>query len=70
MPVRAVSYWAFKCRANPLYFIKYENVPDVLKDELEVNGALPCDGSGEPGPWCEDCRFGMSEGYDSIDEII
>jgi hypothetical protein len=70
MPVRAVSYWAFKCLANPLYFIKREDGAVALKDEIDVNGALPCGGSGSTGPWCDDCRFGRSDGYASINEII
>lgn len=70
MPVRAQSYWVFKCQADPQYFITWVDVPERLKDELEKNNGLPCEGSGKPGNWCVNCRFGNFDAYDTIEEIV
>ena len=61
MTIRATATWLYHCTAEDDYFLPWEKVPEAIKDELEVNGGLPCDGSGHPGPWCEGCRFGASE---------
>lgn len=58
---RATAEYVFSCYASPGYFIPWENVPEALKDELDANGHLPCEGSGGVGPWCTDCRFGAEE---------
>jgi hypothetical protein len=36
----------------------------MFKDELIINGAIPCDvrhDRGVVGPWCDTCRFGTSQ---------
>jgi hypothetical protein len=58
---RSTALWRFRCYADPRYFLPWDEVPDVLKDELEANGELPCEGGGMPGWWCEECRFGKGE---------
>lgn len=58
---RARASWVFMCLAHPLYFVAWALVPPGLKDELETNGGLPCEGGGLPGPWCEACRFGEAQ---------
>jgi hypothetical protein len=61
-PPRATTTWLFHCHADPGYFVPlYEDIPDPLKDQLDANGGLPCDGGGHPGPWCMECRFGAEE---------
>jgi len=49
------------CNADEGYFVDWNDVPEVLKDELDKNGGLVCDGSGAVGPWCTGCRFGGDE---------
>jgi hypothetical protein len=61
MMIRATTHWFFYCEADNGYFLAWEDVPDPLKAELDINGGLPCEGGGHPGPWCEGCRFGRSE---------
>ena len=60
-PIRAETEWYFYCHADEGYFLSWDDVPEPLKEELDANGGLPCDGSGHPGPWCMDCRFGSDE---------
>ena len=56
---RATTEWLYVCYADDGYFLpSYDDVPVYLKDELNTNGGLPCDGGGMPGPWCCHCRFG------------
>ena len=64
-PIRATATWLFHCHANAGYFLRWEDVPAPLKDELDVHGALPCEGGGEPGMWCTKCRFGSEEEGDA-----
>jgi len=60
---RATAIVRFRCYADPRYFLAWEDVPEVLKDELDAHNGLPCGDSvaGEPGWWCLDCRFGETE---------
>ena len=56
---RATAEWRYSCYADDRYFVPaYADVPAHLKDELAMNGGLPCDAGGVPGPWCRHCRFG------------
>ncbi len=61
MTIRAQQEWLFMCNADEGYFVDWNDVPEVLKDELDKNGGLVCDGSGAVGPWCTGCRFGGDE---------
>lgn len=58
---RCVSVWEFACYASKEAFIRWEEVPDEWKQEFNDNGSVPCDGGGNTGPWCGDCRFGTEE---------
>ena len=60
-PIRASGTWFFHCHADAGYFLPWEDVPELLKEELEAHGGLPCEGGGKPGWWCTDCRFGTDE---------
>jgi hypothetical protein len=60
---RATVIVRFRCYADPRCFLAWEEVPEVLKDELERHGWPPCDGTrpGEPDWWCRQCRYGETE---------
>ena len=64
---RAVSNWDFICKApSEDYFVKdLEDARQEVKDELDENGSIPCEGSGCPGLWCVDCRFGEANEVDT-----
>jgi hypothetical protein len=47
-----------QCFADPVLFLKWEDVPEEAKKEFEDNGGIPCGGEGFPGEWCSRCRFG------------
>ena len=58
---RAFTDVRFECHADEGYFPEnYDDIPEDLQDELELNGGFPCDGGGYPGEWCGTCRFGQS----------
>ena len=59
---RDTAEWLYICYADEHYFVpSYDDVPVDLKNELETNGGLPCDGGGVPGPWCRHSRFGDAQ---------
>jgi hypothetical protein len=58
---RSSAIYRFRCYADPRYFLPWAEVPARLKDELDVNGGLPCEGAGMPSLWCQECRHGVSE---------
>ena len=47
-----------QCFADPVLFLKSEDLPKNAIAEFKKNGPIPCEGSGWPGVWCEGCRFG------------
>ena len=60
-PIRSSSpAWRWHCHADPLCFIAWAAVPQILQAQLETLGTLPCDRNGIPGPWCAGCAFGTS----------
>ena len=55
---RASTNICFECYADEGYFIENrEDIPEELKNDLEVNGRLPCELTGVPRIWCLGCRF-------------
>lgn len=65
MDKRMASNWTFICLADEDYFIpNWNDIPKEIKNELEENGPIPCEGSGNTGPWCAGCRFGDSMPHD------
>jgi len=59
---RGTAIVRYRCYADPRYFLAWDDVPEVLKDELDAHDELPCWGSlGVPGWWCQACRFGATE---------
>lgn len=60
-PIRAWSIVRFNCHASEDYFLEWEDIPQEVKDEIERNGGIPCEGGGVPGDWCTRCRFGSTE---------
>jgi len=60
---RCTAIVQYRCYADPRYFLVWADVPEVLKEELYANDGLPCGDriAGEPGVWCEPCRFGAVE---------
>lgn len=47
-----------QCFAKPELFLPWAQTPEEVKREFAINGAIPCEGGGVPGTWCERCRFG------------
>lgn len=59
---RAVAIVAHACAApNADLFGAWEDMSAETKAELDARGPIPCEGSGQPGPWCAECRFGQLE---------
>lgn len=58
---RATFLLEAQCFAVSALFAPWETLPPEIQDEFEVNGGIPCDGSGLPGEYCADCRFGAVE---------
>ena len=50
-----------ECFAPEEMFLPYEELPEFIHDELDKNGPIPCEGSGDLDLWCETCRFGIVE---------
>lgn len=59
--IRAYAVLRFNCHAREGYFLPWEDIPQDIKDELDRNGGIPCEGEGAPGDWCTRCRFGSYE---------
>ena len=54
----------YQCFADPRMFLpEFTDLPkpmqDLFKGEDKID--LPCQGGGNPGPWCEECVFGESQ---------
>ncbi len=55
---REVTHWVYACHADPGFFGDERTMSEAHRMDLQTHNGLPCDGSGIPGPWCVDCRFG------------
>lgn len=56
---RAASMVVCHCHAQPVLFLPWDKMPKAAQQEFAINGPIPCEGGGLPGPWCADCRFGV-----------
>ena len=65
--IRAFAIYVFNCHAPEDYFLDWEDTPQDVKDEIERNGGIPCEGGGVPDEWCARCRFGTYERIDAED---
>ena len=61
-PIRASSArWQWHCHADPLLFIPWDAVPDMLKTlYVRMEDQIRCHRNGVPGPWCNTCPLGTS----------
>ena len=55
----------FRCDAPEVLFGEWSDVPAELKAQVEKQRGLPCDGGGNPGEWCSDCRW--TGGHDVLE---
>lgn len=56
---RATAIYGFHCHAHEGYFVwPLRDAPLEVKTEININGPIPCEGSGDPGSYCAECRFG------------
>ncbi len=46
-----------RCDAPFGLFLEWKDVPEEIKAELDKNGPIPCEGTGNLGWWCLQCRF-------------
>ena len=44
-----------ECYADRRLFLP--TMPPDVEKEVAKNGFIPCEGSGNPGIWCDGCRF-------------
>lgn len=58
---RASQEFVAHCYAVDLIFDDEALWPDALFQDMTEHNGIPCEGSGVPGLWCEDCRFGVLE---------
>lgn len=47
----------FNCGAPEVLFGEWDDVPSDLKEQVDKQNGLPCDGGGVPGEWCSDCQW-------------
>ena len=66
MPRESIEYtYEASCFIDPILVKDWDEYTLDEEDEFFVNGPIPCDGSFQPGLWCEDCRFGKVSVHDA-----
>lgn len=57
-----------ECHAPDGALLRWEHVPQEIRDEIEANGPFRCEGSGLMGNYCYWCRF--AEIHDSAENSM